>query len=100
VIHFKIKNRRQDSLHKYSRKLVDNNAAIFVGNVSSLGLVKTKMAKSVLDAGWGSLKKMLEYKCDYAGVFLELSTKLTLPKLVGAAGVFPIAVRKVEQVCE
>jgi len=71
TIHAKIRNRRQDSLHKYSRKLVDNNAAIFVGNVNSLGLAKTKMAKSVLDAGWGTLKTMLEYKCDHAGIVYE-----------------------------
>lgn len=70
-IHAKIKNRRSDTLHKYSRKLVDNNAAIFVGNVNSLGLAKTKMAKSVLDAGWGILKTMLEYKCDHAGIVFE-----------------------------
>lgn len=71
AIHAKIRHRRQDSLHKYSRKLVNENAAIFVGDVSSKGLVKTKMAKSVLDAGWGSLKTMLEYKCDHAGVVFE-----------------------------
>ncbi len=71
AIHAKIRNRRQDSLHKYSRKLVNENAAIFVGNVSSLKLVKTKMAKSVLDAGWGILKTMLVYKCDHAGIVIK-----------------------------
>ena len=71
AIHAKIKYRRADDLHKYSRKLVDDNAAIFVGNVNSQALVKTKMAKSVLDAGWGMLKTMLEYKCDHAGVVFE-----------------------------
>lgn len=71
AIHAKIKNRRADALHKYSRKLVTENAAIFVGNVSSTKLTKTKMAKSVLDAGWGSLKTMLEYKCDHAGIVFE-----------------------------
>ena len=71
TIHAKIKNRRQDALHKYSRQLVQTNAAIFVGNVSSLKLTKTKMAKSVLDAGWGQFKTMLEYKCDHAGVVFE-----------------------------
>lgn len=71
-IHAKIKNRRADTLHKYSRKLVNENAAIFVGNVSSLGLAKTKMAKSVLDAGWGQLKTMLEFKCHQAGVVFEV----------------------------
>lgn len=71
AIHAKIKNRRKDSMHKYSRKLVNENAAIFVGNVNSLGLAKTKMAKSVLDASWGMLKTMLEYKCAHAGIVFE-----------------------------
>lgn len=71
AIHAKIKNRRADALHKYSRKLVNENAAIFVGNVSSQKLVKTKMAKSVLDAGWSTLKTMLEYKSAYAGIVFE-----------------------------
>lgn len=72
AIHAKIANKRKDDLHKYSRKLVNENAAIFVGNVNSLALAKTKMAKSVLDAGWGMLKTLLEYKCDHAGSVFEV----------------------------
>ena len=45
--------------------------AIFVGIVSSSKLVKTKMAKSTLGAGWSSLKTMLEYKSRQAGVIFE-----------------------------
>ncbi len=71
AIHAKIKNRRKDTLHKYSRKLVNENAAIFVGNVSSQKLVKTRMAKSVLDAGWSTLKTLLEYKSAHAGIVFE-----------------------------
>lgn len=64
----KVANQRKDALHKFSTKLVAENGAIFVGDVSSAKLVKTKMAKSTLDAGWGMLKTMLEYKCQQAGV--------------------------------
>lgn len=62
AIHAKIANRRNDFLHKESTRLVRENAAIFVGNVSSSKLAKTKMAKSVLDAGWSMLKNQLSYK--------------------------------------
>ena len=70
-IHSKIANQRKDLLHKFSTQIVADNAAIFVGDVSSAKLVKTKMAKSTLDAGWSSLKTMLEYKSREAGVVYE-----------------------------
>jgi IS605 OrfB family transposase len=72
AIHAKIKNRRKDELHKFSTMLTQHYGAIFVGNVSSSKLIKTKMAKSTLDAGWSSLKTMLEYKSDHAGVVYEV----------------------------
>lgn len=37
---------------------------------------KTNMAKSVLDAGWGQLKSMLEYKCDYAGIVFKVVSEI------------------------
>lgn len=78
AIHAKIRNRRHDALHKFSRKLVNENGLIVVGNVSSSGLAKTKMAKSVLDAGWSTLKVLLRYKSEYAGgIFMEVNEAYT-----------------------
>jgi putative transposase len=67
----KAANRRKDQHHKHSTALVRRYDAIFVGNVSSLALAKTRMAKSALDAGWGIFRTMLRYKCDDAGVWFE-----------------------------
>lgn len=89
AIHAKIKNRRNDDLHKFSRKLANENAAIFVGNVSSLGLAKTKMAKSVLDASWGRLKTLLEYKCENAGGVFEVINEAYTTQTCSSCGEIP-----------
>ncbi|MGQ0473719.1 RNA-guided endonuclease InsQ/TnpB family protein [Acinetobacter variabilis] len=78
ALHAKIANCRKDHLHKASNLLVKENALIVVGDLSASKLVKTKMAKSVLDTGFSALKTMLKYKCENAGVlFEEVSEKFT-----------------------
>ncbi|MEI6708889.1 MAG: transposase [Methylococcales bacterium] len=78
AIHAKIKNTRKDAIHKFTNKIVKENSLIIVGNVSSQKLAKTKMAKSVLDAGWLMLKTQLEYKLIATqGVFLEVNESYT-----------------------
>jgi len=71
-IHRKAARCRADALHKFSRKIVDRYQYIAVGDVSSLKLVKTRMAKSVLDSGWGMLKNFLEYKSQQAARTFEV----------------------------
>ncbi len=71
ALHAKIANSRKDHLHKASTMLVKENALIVVGDLSAKKLVKTKMAKSVLDTGFSALKTMLKYKCENAGVLFE-----------------------------
>jgi hypothetical protein len=51
-LHRTAARRRKDALHKFSRRIIDQYQTIIVGDVSSLKLAKTPMAKSVLDASW------------------------------------------------
>jgi IS605 OrfB family transposase len=99
-LHRTAARRRKDALHQFSRKIVDEYQSIIVGDVSSRKLVKTRMAKSVLDAGWGMLKTQLQYKGQQAGrsvrVVSERNTTRTCSScgaLTGPTGLDMCAVR-------
>jgi IS605 OrfB family transposase len=88
-IHAKIKNSRKDALHKFTTAMSENYGAIFVGDVSSKKLVKTKMAKSVLDSGWGMLKAQLEYKAKARSVVFEEINERNTTQTCSSCGAIP-----------
>lgn len=66
-VHEKITNTRTDFLHKLSRKLVDENQVIVAEDLCVKGLARTKLAKSIHDAGFGILLNFLSYKLEREG---------------------------------
>jgi IS605 OrfB family transposase len=99
-LHRRAARRRKDALHKFSTKIVNEYQNIVIGDVSSLNLARTRMAKSVLDAGWGILKMQLQYKGRQAGrcvsIVSERNTTRTCSSckaLTGPTGVDMLVVR-------
>ena len=65
-VHEKISNIRQDFLHKLSR-LVDENQVTVAENLCIKGMARTKIAKSIHDAGFGMLLNFIGYKLEREG---------------------------------
>ncbi|WP_329405214.1 transposase [Nocardia vinacea] len=65
--HAKVADTRRDWAHKQSTMIIRDNQAVFVEDLCVKGLARTRMAKSVHDAGWGMFARMLEEKAGRSG---------------------------------
>lgn len=63
----KVRRQRADFQHKVSRSLVNAHGLIAVEDLNVKGLARTRLARSVSDAGWSSFLNKLTYKAANAG---------------------------------
>lgn len=67
VLHRKVRDKRTDHAHKLALRLIRENQAVHVEDLAVSGLARTRLAKSVHDAGWSQLVRLLGEKADRHG---------------------------------
>jgi putative transposase len=85
----KVANQRKHFLHLAANSIVRGNDRIIVGDVSPSKLGKTKMAKSIHDAGWAMLKSMLQYKSIATGASVQIVNERMTSQTCSCCGIVP-----------
>ncbi|MFC7381414.1 RNA-guided endonuclease InsQ/TnpB family protein [Sphaerisporangium rhizosphaerae] len=85
--HARVADARRDFAHKLSASIIRDNQAVHVENLSVKGLARTRLAKSVHDAGWSQFVAMLEYKAARHGrTLVKIDRWFPSSKLCSACG--------------
>ncbi|MFM9615544.1 RNA-guided endonuclease InsQ/TnpB family protein [Streptomyces niveiscabiei] len=86
--HARVADARREFHHQLSTKLIRENQAVAVEDLAVKGLARTRLAKSVHDAGWSAFVSMLEYKAArYGRTFLRIGRFEPTSQVCSACGV-------------
>ncbi|MEU9733352.1 RNA-guided endonuclease TnpB family protein [Streptomyces sp. NPDC048002] len=72
--HARVADARREFHHQLSTRLISENQGIAVEDLSVAGLARTRLAKSVHDAGWSQFINMVKYKAErYGRTLIKIS---------------------------
>jgi putative transposase len=88
VVHRKVRDARLDYAHKVALRLVRDNQAVYAEDLAVSGLARTRLAKSVADAGWAQLLRCIEEKAArYGRTFARIGRFEPTSQVCSACGV-------------
>jgi putative transposase len=86
-VHAQVKDARRDFHHKLSTTIIRENQAVYVEDLAVNGLARTRLSRSVNDAGWSAFVTMLEYKATrYGRTFARVDRFFPSSQLCSACG--------------
>ncbi|MFD6893033.1 RNA-guided endonuclease InsQ/TnpB family protein [Rhodococcus sp. NPDC060086] len=85
--HARVADARKDWAHQRSTVIIRENQAVFVEDLCVTGLARTRLAKSVHDAGWGMFTRLLEEKAArYGRTFVKVNRFFPSSQLCSVCG--------------
>jgi len=99
VVHRQVRDARLDHAHKTALRLVRDNQAVYAEDLCVAGLARTKLAKSIADAGWSQLLRCIQEKAaQYGRAFAKIGRFEPTSQVCSACGVKdgpkPLGVRR------
>nr|WP_277350778.1 RNA-guided endonuclease TnpB family protein [Rhodococcus sp. HNM0569] len=97
--HATVADSRRNFAHQQSTAIIRDNQAVYVEDLAVSGLARTRLAKSVHDAGWSMFTRMLEEKAArYGRTFVKIDRWFPSSQTCSACGVVdgpkPLSIRE------
>ena len=74
-LHNRIGDVRRDFVHRASSRLAKTHGHLVLETLSTAGLMRTRVARSLADSAWATFASMLAYKMDWHGGTLTLADR-------------------------
>jgi len=74
-VHARIGSVRRDFVHRASSRLAKNHGRLVIEDLCTIGLMKTKLARSISDSAWARFGTMLAYKTKWYGAELIVADR-------------------------
>jgi putative transposase len=87
VVHRRVRETRLDHAHKMALMLVRDSQAVYAEDLAVSGLARTRLAKSVHDAGWAQLLRLIgEKAAQYGRTFDQVGRFTPTSQICSACG--------------